>query len=213
MTREEMLDILKELAVEDFGYPLGNDAIQMAIKALSQESHQLLVIKSDILLHQDDRNKWMDSIKREKENGVIILPPYFEPLLVPDNIEIEMEHEPCDELSQECVEPTQKHVGNALDMHCEDAISRQAVFNAIEREDKWLLAVKGHNGVTEIAFSGLKGRIDALPSVTQKSGKWIDYSDEGYVECPFCGHATNCEDDIDELHYCFYCGSGMRGAE
>lgn len=54
---------------------------------------------------------------------------------------------------------------------CDDAISRKAVFNAIEREDKWLLAAKGHNGLTEIAFSGLKARIDALPSVTQKSGK------------------------------------------
>jgi len=40
-------------------------------------------------------------------------------------------------------------------------------------------------------------------------GEWIDYSDEGYVECPFCGHATNCEDNIDELHYCFYCGAKM----
>ena len=40
-------------------------------------------------------------------------------------------------------------------------------------------------------------------------GKWIDYRDEGFVECPFCGHATNCEDDIDELHYCFYCGAKM----
>lgn len=47
----------------------------------------------------------------------------------------------------------------------------------------------------------------------QKSGKWVDYSDEGYVECPFCGHATNCEDDIDELHYCFYCGARMESEE
>ena len=47
----------------------------------------------------------------------------------------------------------------------------------------------------------------------QKSGKWIDYSDEGYVECPFCGHATNCEDDIDELHYCFYCGAKMESED
>ena len=47
----------------------------------------------------------------------------------------------------------------------------------------------------------------------QKSGKWVDYSDEGYVECPFCGHATNCEDDIDELHYCFYCGAKMESED
>ena len=38
---------------------------------------------------------------------------------------------------------------------------------------------------------------------------WIDYRDDGFVECPFCGHATNCEDNIDELHYCFYCGAKM----
>lgn len=43
----------------------------------------------------------------------------------------------------------------------------------------------------------------------RQTGKWIDYSDEGYVECPFCEHATTCEDNIDELHYCFYCGARM----
>lgn len=48
-----------------------------------------------------------------------------------------------------------------------------------------------------------------------RKGHWRDYSEDGYVECPFCEHATNCEDDIDELHYCFYCGAelsaDMRG--
>lgn len=61
---------------------------------LEQESCELLIIKSDLLLRQDDRNKWMESIKREKESGVIILPPYFEPLLVPNDIEISIEQEP-----------------------------------------------------------------------------------------------------------------------
>jgi hypothetical protein len=42
-----------------------------------------------------------------------------------------------------------------------------------------------------------------------KTGHWIDHSEEGYVECPLCGHATNCEDNIDELHYCFHCGARM----
>lgn len=44
----------------------------------------------------------------------------------------------------------------------------------------------------------------------KKKGKWIDYSDEGYVECPFCHSATNCEDNKDELHYCFSCGAELR---
>jgi hypothetical protein len=154
-------------------------------------------------------------------------------------------------LSQECVEPTQKHVGNTLDMRCNDLIEREAVLNAIcdyvafeEYEDK------SHT----FTIRPLTKRIKQLPPVIRQteclkvqakkqampmscddccyepnspfcemyrkdicekkderqSGKWIDYSDEGYVECPFCGHATTCEDNIDELHYCFYCGAKME---
>ena len=66
---------------------------------------------------------------------------------------------------------------------CDDVVSRQAVLNAIEHEDKWLLAAKGHNGLTEIAFSGLKARVDALPSVTPSRG-W----EEMTVPCENCGH-------------------------
>lgn len=44
-------------------------------------------------------------------------------------------------------------------------------------------------------------------------GEWIDHSDEGYVECPFCGSATTCEDNKDELHYCWNCGAEMRQEE
>lgn len=43
-----------------------------------------------------------------------------------------------------------------------------------------------------------------------RRGKWIDYSDEGYVECPFCHSATNCDGNKDELHYCFSCGAELR---
>ena len=45
----------------------------------------------------------------------------------------------------------------------------------------------------------------------RKVGKWIDHSDDGYVECPFCGSATSCDDNINELHYCFSCGAKMEG--
>lgn len=49
-----------------------------------------------------------------------------------------------------------------------DVISRQAVLDIINFEDKWLLDAKGHNANTEIAFSGMKSRIAELPSVTPK---------------------------------------------
>ena len=45
------------------------------------------------------------------------------------------------------------------------------------------------------------------------TGKWIDHSDEGYVECPFCHSATNCEGNIEELHYCFSCGAYNGGEQ
>ena len=42
-------------------------------------------------------------------------------------------------------------------------------------------------------------------------GEWVDYSDDGFVECPFCGSATTCDDNKDELHFCWNCGAEMRG--
>ena len=47
----------------------------------------------------------------------------------------------------------------------------------------------------------------------QKVGKWIDHSEEGYVECPRCGHLTTCNGNIADLHYCFWCGAKMGGDE
>ncbi len=52
-----------------------------------------------------------------------------------------------------------------------------------------------------------------VPSAQPKTGKWIDYSDEGYVECPFCHSATNCDGNKDELHFCFSCGADLRGEQ
>ena len=94
---------------------------------------------------------------------------------------------------------------------CKDAISRQAVLNTLDNMDKALDEDRTVENYKEL----LKECYEVLPSVTpqQKYGKWIDYRDEGFVECPFCGHATNCEDNIDELHYCFYCGARLQESE
>ena len=51
-----------------------------------------------------------------------------------------------------------------------------------------------------------------LDHIGRPKGKWIDSSEDGYVECPFCHSATTCEDNIDELHYCWNCGAKL-GAE
>ena len=46
-------------------------------------------------------------------------------------------------------------------------------------------------------------------------GIWRDYTDDGYVECPFCKSATNCEnkEEIDDLHFCFSCGAMLKRGE
>ena len=60
-----------------------------------------------------------------------------------------------------------------------------------------------------------RGYITAMNAYARPKGEWIDHSEDGYVECPICEHLTTCEDNIDELHYCWNCGADMRkgGAE
>ena len=43
-------------------------------------------------------------------------------------------------------------------------------------------------------------------------GTWKDFTDEGYVECPFCKSATNCEskEEISDIHFCFSCGAMLK---
>ena len=57
--------------------------------------------------------------------------------------------------------------------------------------------------------------LEKLPSAQpeRQKGEWIDYTEDGYVECPFCHNATNCDGNKDELHFCFSCGADMRKDE
>ena len=68
-----------------------------------------------------------------------------------------------------------------------------------------------HGQLGEGALVAVKEGLEGLPSLEseRKRGKWIDYTDEGFVECPFCHSATNCDGNKDELHYCFSCGARM----
>lgn len=83
-----------------------------------------------------------------------------------------------------------------------DLISRQAAIDACIR-------VREYRAYDEIE------EIKALPSAQseRQKGEWIDYTEDGYVECPFCHSATNCDGNKDELHFCFSCGADMRGKQ
>ena len=83
-----------------------------------------------------------------------------------------------------------------------DLISRQAAIDAvlsvIPYDDYWK--------------EQIEKAVNKLPSVQsdRKRGKWIDYTEDGYVECPYCHNATNCDGNKDELHYCYSCGAELR---
>ena len=66
---------------------------------------------------------------------------------------------------------------------CDDAISREAVINMLDGMIKDRQVYFGHNGDIEYScgFSTFKFYVQQLPSVTQKSGKWIPVS-EGLPE-------------------------------
>lgn len=60
------------------------------------------------------------------------------------------------------------------------------------------------------AYQFIRG-FPAADIVERKTGKWISHIEDGYLECPFCGAATNCYGDESELHFCFSCGAKMEG--
>lgn len=62
---------------------------------------------------------------------------------------------------------------------------------------------------SEYTCEAVEMAIEALQE--RKTGKWINHIEDGYVECPVCGHLTTCwnEDGLEDLHYCFWCGAKM----
>ena len=80
------------------------------------------------------------------------------------------------------------------------------------------------NGIKDVSVKNIEFKnvtfecetiTDASGNLFEKRGrgKWIDYTEDGYVECPFCHSATNCDGDKEELHFCFSCGADMRGEQ
>ena len=51
----------------------------------------LLIIKANVLASVRFLEELRESICRQKEDGVIVLPSYCDPLLVPEDVEIRME--------------------------------------------------------------------------------------------------------------------------
>ena len=50
----------------------------------------ILVVKCDAFLPQEKMQAVLDNLRAQKETGVILLPPYFEVQIVPEDIEIKL---------------------------------------------------------------------------------------------------------------------------
>ena len=53
----------------------------------------ILVIKSTVFLPREKMQAILDNLRIQKETGVILLPPYLEARIVPEDIEIKLVNE------------------------------------------------------------------------------------------------------------------------
>jgi hypothetical protein len=90
---------------------------------------------------------------------------------------------------------------------CDDAISRQAVFDLVRSLTRWCVRSEdGKFNNVGLLYDDVMFGIDKLPSVTQKSGTWIAL-DEGYGPyiCSLCEWV-----EAGKSKYCPNCGARME---
>lgn len=99
-----------------------------------------------------------------------------------------------------------KALSEKYSIHCEEGD-----FSVIQEETITGLGLSMNCAVGK----DVESYMSSIPSVTpiRPKGHWINHSDEGYVECPKCGSATNCDDNINDLHFCFSCGAEMESED
>lgn len=52
--------------------------------------HDILIVKCNLFLPQEKMQAILDNLMAQKETGVILLPPYLEAQIVPEDIEIKL---------------------------------------------------------------------------------------------------------------------------
>lgn len=86
--------------------------------------------------------------------------------------------------------------------------------------DKWLQIRVDADFLSKVSFlkkiNGYKSVAETVRKTVEKEyekerpqGYWIDFRYDGYIECPICHSATNCEGDGNDLHFCFSCGTRL----
>ena len=93
---------------------------------------------------------------------------------------------------------------NVFDEPCTDAVSRKAVLDTEYQ-------IKDINGVEYVMLSEVQMKMRKLPSVTQKSGKWIlTIEDWNKWTCSNCGYVKRTDIHVNiGWKYCPNCGCRM----
>ena len=91
---------------------------------------------------------------------------------------------------------------------CDDAVSRDAVLDAIRRISL------GQTDAVKVSMM-TEDYVKHLPSVTQKSGKWIELPkalnpNENPCKCSECGHILSFMNYYPKSNFCPNCGADMR---
>lgn len=100
-------------------------------------------------------------------------------------------------------------IDDLMERYCKECNKRKGIKNG-----KWRIIYEiGEVPCRACEVDDVKAELEEAPTADvpdRKVGKWIDYTEDGYVECPFCHSATNCDGNKDELHFCFSCGAKME---
>lgn len=85
-------------------------------------------------------------------------------------------------------------------------IDRQAAIDTLAD----MYCKSDEDGYVWIIRSDAWARLDALPSAQpERTGKWIRISPAKIYECSICGKNVMTA-DIDEYHFCHWCGARME---
>ena len=119
-----------------------------------------------------------------------------------------LEQDPCDTYAEGYLEGYYDGLEQKLEEPC-DAISREAVCNIVN-DIRDCISVEGYWAILE--------RLKKLPSVTQKSGKWIELPkalnpNENPCKCSECGHILSFMNCYPKSNYCPNCGAKMESED